>query len=219
MMRPTPHTNELPPRRGTRSAVVAGLGTAVVIGAVLGAPAAAYAHNYLVGSTPTAGETLTVLPETFEIVTNEALLASAGLGGFALEVRDADGLFYGDGCVVVDGPTMSTAAALGDAGDYTIIWQAVSGDGHTVSDELEFTWEPTDAATPAATGSETAPVCAAETDEGTAPAEEDDGDAATPGAATTTSDDSDVVWIGGTASLIAVVVGITLWLTRRKKKD
>jgi methionine-rich copper-binding protein CopC len=203
--------------RGARFAAVTGIGAAVVAGVVLGAPAAAYAHNYLVDSTPAAGETLTTLPETFEIVTNEALLASAGLGGFALEVRDANGLFYGDGCVVVEGDTMSTPAALGEPGTYTVIWQVVSADGHTVSDELDFQWEPTDAPAAVSAGSETAPVCAtAEGGSTSVPVESPDDEAVTPAEAQERSDD--LVWIGGTASLIAVVIAVTLFLTRRKKR-
>jgi methionine-rich copper-binding protein CopC len=215
MIRPAAAHSSRPVRR-VRSFAAAGLGALVATGAVLGAPTAAFAHNYLVGSTPAAGETLTQLPDSFEIVTNEALLASAGLGGFALEVRDADGLYYGDGCVVVDGTTMSTPAALGEAGEYTIIWQAVSGDGHTVSDELDFEWQPEDTAAPVSTGSETVPVCA-EVAGGTEPAGEDT-DGVTPGSDTAAAENSnDIVWIGGTATLIAGAVGITLWLTRRKK--
>lgn len=202
--------------RGARFAAVTGIGAAVVAGVVLGAPAAAYAHNYLVDSTPAAGDTLTVLPEAFEIVTNEALLASAGLGGFALEVRDADGLFYGDGCVVVEGDTMSTPAALGEPGNYTVIWQVVSADGHTVSDELDFQWEPTDASAAVSAGSETAPVCATAEGSTTAPVESTEGETVTPAGAQERSDD--LVWIGGTASLIAGVIAVTLFLTRRKKR-
>lgn len=199
--------------------MAAGFGTAVLAASVLGAPLAAQAHNYLVGSTPSAGEVLTSLPETFEITTNEALLESAGVGGFALEVQDANGLYYGDGCLTIDGPTMETAAALGAAGDYTVIWQVVSADGHTVSETIDFSWEPADAAAVVSEGSEDAPVCA--TAEGsTGAADETPEEAATTDEGSTSASAEgmgDVVWVLGAVVLIALSVGITLWLGKRRK--
>ena len=103
----------------------------------------AAAHNGLVESTPTAGETLTALPEAFSVTMNEDLLDLEGEGsGFGLLVRNGDGLYYGDGCVTVDGPTMSAGAVIGEPGEYTVIWQVVSSDGHPASDEFTFTWAP-----------------------------------------------------------------------------
>jgi methionine-rich copper-binding protein CopC len=119
----------------------------------------AQAHNYLVSSTPEEGGTLTELPDRFEITTNGALLNLGGsTGAFALQVTDADGLYYGDGCLDVTGPSMSTAAALGAPGTYTVQWQVVSADGHSVSDEYAFDWAPSTAGQES-TGSATTPVC------------------------------------------------------------
>lgn len=114
----------------------------------------ASAHDELIDSTPAAGETLTALPEQFAIKMNEDLLDLDDKGsGFGLLVRDADGLYYGDGCVTVDGPTMSAEAVLGEPGEYTLIWQVVSSDGHPTSDEFTFEWAP-EGDFDAATGSE-----------------------------------------------------------------
>lgn len=206
--------------RLTRGTAAAGFGAAVLTASVLGAPLAAQAHNYLVDSTPSEGEALTSLPETFEITTNEALLESAGVGGFALEVQDANGLFYGDGCLTIDGPSMETAAALGAPGDYTVIWQVVSADGHTVSDTIDFSWEPADAANVVASeGSEDAPVCS--TAEGSTGADDQTPeDAATTGQGSDTASTEgmgDVVWVLGAVVLVALSAGITLWLGKRKK--
>lgn len=204
--------------RLTRVTTVAGCGMAVVAASVLGAPLAAQAHNYLVDSTPSSGEVVTSLPATFEITTNEALLKSAGVGGFALEVQDANGLYYGDGCVSIDGPSMEATAALGAAGDYTVIWQVVSADGHTVSDTIDFSWDPADATTVVSEGSAEAPVCAA-ADGSTGAADETPEDAATGDAAsddTSTEGMGDVVWILGAVALIALSVGIALWLGKRR---
>jgi methionine-rich copper-binding protein CopC len=115
---------------------------AVALGLVLGAAAPAAAHNYVVSSTPAEGETLTALPAEWEIVTNESLLDLGGQGaGFGIVVSDADGQFYGDGCVTVSGPGMAAPAALGESGAYLLTYQFVSADGHTLSGEIPFTWQ------------------------------------------------------------------------------
>jgi methionine-rich copper-binding protein CopC len=103
----------------------------------------AFAHDELIDSTPAAGETLTALPDAFSITMNEDLLDLDDEGsGFGILIRDSDGLYYGDGCVSVDGPTMSAEAVLGKPGEYTFIWQVVSSDGHPTSDEFTFEWAP-----------------------------------------------------------------------------
>jgi methionine-rich copper-binding protein CopC len=196
-----------------RVAVLVVLGALVVGGPVLGAAAPAQAHNYLVSSTPAADQTLTELPEQFQVTTNGPLLTLGGsTGGFALEVKDAAGKFYGDGCVTVEGPTMSTAAALGAAGTYMVVWQVVSSDGHTVSDEFTFEWAPADGQV-ASEGSTTVPDC-----NGTA-----GGQAADPGASAPTSPDQkvdlgNVLWIGGAVIAVGLAVGVTLLVLGRRKK-
>src|SRR5450830_741219 len=124
--------------------LAAGFGTLVAVVAVLALAAPAEAHNYPIASTPSAGETLTALPAQFSVTTNDVLLNIDGnAAGFALQVRDLKGLYYGDGCVTVDGASMSTgSSALGAGGTYTVTWQAISTDAHTVSGSFDFTWQP-----------------------------------------------------------------------------
>ena len=127
--------------------------------------------------------------------------------GFALEIRDADGLYYGDGCVSVDGPTLSETAALGEAGDYTMLWQLISTDGHTVSGEVNFSWAPADGEVPSE-GTEAPAACGNE--------------AATPGAsdpapARSNADLGDVLWIGG-AILALLVAGLVTFVVVTRKK-
>lgn len=135
------------------------LGTLIAAAAVLGIAGPAQAHNYVVSTIPESGAVLTELPEQFSVTTNDDLLKLGGEGnGFALQIRGADGLYYGDGCVSVDGPTLSTKAALGESGGYTITWQLVSTDGHTASGEIPFTWQPA-AVGDVSSGSKTPPSC------------------------------------------------------------
>jgi len=195
-------------RRASAPLAALGLGLTLVVGPAL--PASA--HNAVVSTTPEEGETLTEAPEFFVVTTNEAMLDVGGEGaGFAIQVTDGNGLYYGDGCVDVGGPSMSTPAALGEAGDYTMAFQYVSADGHTLSDTLAFRYEPA-AGAEASTGSPVPPSCGGE------PAAASDGEepSAAPG------DESAAVLgtvavIGGVIALLAVGAGVAVWLSRRRR--
>lgn len=197
----------------------AGVFGLLAVGLAVGFAAPAQAHNYLVSSTPAEGEVLTALPDEFVITTNDELLnLGADAGGFALQVLDADGLYYGDGCVAVDGPSMTATAALGEPGDYLMRWQVVSIDGHTVSGELPFSWAPSDG-TASSEGSATAPVCGAATDD---PASVPDGSEDEPIAPAPPADDepavsTDILWIGGAILAVAIAAGATMLALGRKK--
>lgn len=125
----------------TRRATVAAAAALTLTLAGVASAAPAWAHSYLVDSTPAEGAVLTELPAEFSVTANETLLDLGGQGVFALQIRDADGRYYGDGCVEVVNATMSAAAAIGPSGDYTMLWQVVSADGHPVSGEIPFSWE------------------------------------------------------------------------------
>lgn len=140
----------------------AALAPAAVVAAgllALSAALPAAAHNFVVSTNPGDGATLTLPPERFEILTNENLLDVAGdATGFALQVTDEQGLFYGDGCLVVDGVGMSMGAWLGDGGTYTVSYQFISADSHTLSGTYQFDYQPDPAAT-ITPGSEAPLVC------------------------------------------------------------
>ena len=198
----------------TRLSRTAGLGALGALGLALAAALTiagpAQAHNWVVDSTPAEGETLTALPGSFEIRTNDALLDVTGAGGgFAFLVQDADGLYYGDGCVRVVGASMFTTAALGAPGEYTVSWQFVSADGHTLSGSYGFVWAPEDGAAPSS-GSAERPGCGEEpAPEGTAAAEP--GDESTGPAVP-----ADVWWILAAVAAVAVAAIATLLIARRR---
>jgi len=213
-----------------RAAAVGALAllAAVTVGAVGQVPTAS-AHNYLVSSTPQAGSVLTSLPPEFVITTNDVLLdfggENTGSAG-ALEVQGPDGLFYGDGCVTVSGASISTPAALGPAGEYTVIWRVVSTDGHPVSNQFTFTWQP-DAAQVASAGSAAAPVCPTASDAAGSPdatgstSGDSTADSSESSAATAASSDDEffsvLAWGGGALAAVAVAVAATLLVLRRPK--
>lgn len=176
--------------------------------ALVAAPPAS-AHSALVASTPSEGETLDALPEQYSVTMNETLLGGAGDAAFALRVRGADGLYYGDGCLTIVDATVSTPAAIGPAGDYVLEWQVVSADGHPVGGEVPFTW--TGEATEQ--GSATPLGCGATMPETTAP------DAGSGHGSDTASEIpvTDVLWIVGAVLAIAAAVTIALVATRRRK--
>jgi methionine-rich copper-binding protein CopC len=188
----------------------------IAAASMLGVAAPAQAHNYLVESTPSAGEILTSLPARFSIITNDVLLNISHGAGFALQVRDQAGRYYGDGCVTVDGPGMSTKAALGAPGTYTVVWQLISTDGHPVSDDYTFTWKPASADAAVSKGSKTAPTCHGTiTPNGAAnvPAVP----TAAPSAASQNEALSTVLWIGGAILAVGIAVAVTVLATSRKK--
>ncbi len=192
--------------RARRAAVFA-----VAVGIVLAVATPASAHSYLVASTPEAGSTITAVPKVFSVTTNETLLDLSGDGsGFAIEVTDAAGLYYGDGCVSIVDSTVSTGAALGGAGAYRMLWQLISSDGHTVSGEVDFTWAPS-AGAATSVGSSTPPNCGGKAV--TAP----------PGSTTapvvrSAANLGDVLWIGGAIAAVLIAGAITLLVATRRRK-
>ncbi|GAA1419663.1 copper resistance CopC family protein [Agrococcus citreus] len=118
------------------------------------------AHASVTGTTPEDGSILTEQPGTLSVTMNEEIIdVPGGEGTNALELTDDAGLHYGDGCVTVAGDTISLDAELGGPGRYTLEYQVVSADGHPVSGQVAFTFEPADDA-PAAAGSSSVPTCA-----------------------------------------------------------
>jgi len=202
-------------RFGVRRRVLAVVAGVIVVGAsVLGLASPAFAHNFLVSSTPAAGQTLTKLPARFVITTNEGLLDLSGHGaGFAFDIEDSHHQFFGDGCVSVDGPSMSIAPAIGAAGKYEVIWQIVSADGHIVSNHYSFTWAPSGSFT-AAVGAGHPQDCGGKSG-GTAPPDPNLGSDSTP---QPTANLGLVLGIGGGVVGLGIVLTLVILLAGRRKK-
>lgn len=195
-------------------AAVVGITAALVVG--VAAPASA--HNQIISSTPSSGQTLTVLPAKFEIDTNNVLLDIGGTGrGFAFEIRDAAGKYYEDGCISIVDDNMSTAARLGAPGAYTVVFQIISADGHTVSGEIPFTWAPSAAST-VTKGVADPPGCGGT--KGPAAAAPPAGNGGSEATRTTQVPLADVLWIGGILVALAIAIIVTLVVvTRRRRAD
>ncbi|BDZ55385.1 hypothetical protein GCM10025870_24580 [Agromyces marinus] len=129
----------MPARRlSAFGAVVALTAMAVIAGPA--SPAAA--HNTVIAVGPKDGSTVVTQPETVWLQTNDALLDVEGAG--AMDVVGPDGLHYAGGCPAITGAIASVPAELGPAGEYTVVWRVVSADGHPISGEFDFDWEPAD---------------------------------------------------------------------------
>lgn len=192
-----------------------GVAAAIAIVAVLSFSTPAFAHNYYTSSTPKINEVLTALPSDFSVTTNDNLLDLGGaVGGFIMEVTGPDGLYYGDGCVTVSGPSVSMGAALGPAGAYKLNWQVISADGHTVSGEVPFSWKPSpDAKT--TTGVSSPPNCGGTSVGAQTPAPGSASDAASDASSASMTD---ILWIGGAVLAVALAGLATFLVLGRKKK-
>lgn len=129
--------------RSRRASALFAAATAGGLALALVVASPATAHNAIVSATPEEGEVLTAVPEVFDVITNEVMLDLGGdAAGFGMLVTDEAGLYYGDGCLTVEGEGMSMPATLGAPGDYTFTYQYVSADGHTLSGEYDFSYTP-----------------------------------------------------------------------------
>lgn len=212
-------------RRPFRPRAIAAL--ALALGIVVGAGAPALAHDPVATTNPVDGSEIATAPALFSVTTAQPMLDLSGDGaGFGLQVTDAAGLFYGDGCITVEGATLSMPATLGGPGVYTMVFQYISSDGHTTSGSVSFTYAPTDAST-ASPGSPTPPTCgvpvatpsaspsatataeptpsAAPTDSGATGAEGSDGESSTV-----------LAIVGGLGALLAVAAVVIALVVRRR---
>lgn len=194
--------------------LVAATLTAGILGAgLLGAgplgSGAAQAHSYLVASTPAADSVVTELPAEFSVTANELLLDLAGdASGFAIQVVDAAGRYYGDGCLTVSGSTLSMGATLGDPGDYHLYWQVVSADGHPVSGDFGFSWQPSAGQT-ATAGLGAPPVCGEDAEPTpTATPEITETATPTPSATAITTDGDDTGAMTGTIDPVFIAASV-----------
>lgn len=207
-------------------AVAAGAAAALALTVI---PATgASAHDYLVSSDPTADSTVTAPLDTVTLTFNAPVLDLTGDGsGTLLIVTGADGRHFETGCAAVAGAVISTPVALGGSGAYTVTYQAVSSDGHTVSNSYGFIYD-APAGTPAASGSAATPCGATSTPTPeptvTTLATTEPGSTATDSASTPqptqTSDDSSTPLVIGIGIAIAVLVAaavVVIILTARRK--
>ncbi len=127
---------------GSRNVLRRVLAGAVVVAAAmtaaLGGASAASAHDSLVSSSPAEGDSVSSLSEVRLDFSANLLGAD---GGNIVIVVGPDDRRYESACAELAGPTLTVPVALGDPGDYSVEWRAVSSDGHPVSGVIPFTYD------------------------------------------------------------------------------
>lgn len=197
------------PARARTIAVAAALTAALAL--VTASPA--YAHDGLVASSPAAGDLVSTELASVDLTFSDDFLQLGGYTpAFAIQITGPDGRFYNTDCVVLDGGSISTPVALGESGDYTVVWQVVSSDAHPISDTFGFSYAKPDGVT-ASGGSPIGATCAddpaAAVNQEPAPATE----TATPrtgdeGADTDATADADTS--GGTGAVLPIALAAIL---------
>lgn len=119
----------------------------------------AQAHNVVDSRSPAPDSIVTQSPVEVSIATDDDFLDLGGKSrGFAIAVTDSAGLYFGNGCVDISERRMHSLVDLGEPGVYTITYQFVSADGHSVSESYGVTFSPENDHS-VAVGTPSAPVC------------------------------------------------------------
>ncbi|MGC5171245.1 copper resistance CopC family protein [Microbacterium sp. DT81.1] len=118
------------------------LGTAAAltfaVAVVTGMATPAAAHDDLVSSTPTGGETVTEAPASVSLTFSGDLL-DGGASAVLIEVTDGAGTVVNEGDAAIEGATVTQPVRTGlPAGDYTVTWRVVSSDGHPIASDFHF---------------------------------------------------------------------------------
>ncbi len=206
---------------GSRSRALRATGwmVAVVVAVLaLGSATPALAHNVVEDRDPAADSVVTISPLTVSISTNDVFLDTGdATRGFAIVAQDGAGLYYGDGCVIINERTMTATIDLGGPGTYAVLYQFVSADGHTLQDSYTFVFEPGANHSPAV-GLDAPPVCAATTEE--RPVEETAPEMISPVdeiPVTTDGPSSLIPSIAGIAVLIVLLIGLGVSGLRKRQ--
>jgi copper resistance protein C len=95
----------------------------------------ASAHNTLLASTPSAGETVPRTPEAVVLVFDDSAIAM----GAQVVVTGPSGPVQTGSPTVVDNSAQQPLAAGAPAGNYTVAWRVISADGHPITGTFQFT--------------------------------------------------------------------------------
>lgn len=114
---------------------------------LVAAPSAAFAHDELIGSTPSDGELVEVGPTAIDLRYSANPLEGAGATEVLVVSPSGAEVQQGDPVLDRNGVIQELSGA-DERGTYTVVWRIVSSDGHPISGELTFsvgeTSEPAD---------------------------------------------------------------------------
>lgn len=97
----------------------------------------AWAHDELIGASPTVGAEVGALPSEITMTFSGVLMDQPG--ATQVVVTDAAGTALTDGDPTLDGTRLTQALTGSASGPVTVTWRVVSSDGHPVSGQYTFT--------------------------------------------------------------------------------
>ncbi|WP_301471539.1 copper resistance CopC family protein [Brachybacterium sp.] len=121
--------------RPVRPAALLALAAALTLAVLAVLPLPAHAHDTLIETDPSDGETLETSPEAITLTYSADVLEVSPV----VRIDDADGEPVSEVTPTVDGPTVT--AELEEplaAGTYTVQWRVVSSDGHPIEGSFTF---------------------------------------------------------------------------------
>ncbi|APX32795.1 hypothetical protein BH708_08745 [Brachybacterium sp. P6-10-X1] len=123
------------PSRPSRPTALLALAAALTLGVLTLLPLPAHAHDTLIETDPSDGETLETSPEALTLTYSADILEVSPV----VRIDDEDGDTLAEVTPTVDGPTVT--AELEEplaAGTYTVQWRVVSSDGHPIEGSFTF---------------------------------------------------------------------------------
>ncbi|MCW2131482.1 copper resistance protein CopC [Arthrobacter sp. VKM Ac-2550] len=182
--------------------------------------APAQAHDSLLSTTPSDGETVTENPGEVTLTMSNPPLASESIESSQIEVTAPDGHIVSSGDVTIDGAVLSIDAVIDHEGEHTVAWRTVSADGHPIEGTFTFVYaaetpaaETGDPATSSAAAEES-PAATTQPQETTpAPQETEDADA-TPASQTSEGPNTGALIAGG--AILLALIAVAAYLVRRK---
>ncbi|UKA56723.1 copper resistance protein CopC (plasmid) [Arthrobacter sp. FW305-BF8] len=181
----------------------------LVSASVVAAPA--MAHDSLSSTAPAQDSVITAAPATVSLTLSEPPINSESLSLSVITVKDGGGKTVSNGKVTVDGPRLSTAVATGSPGKHTVLWRAVSSDGHPIEGTFSFTVKPP-ASVATAPAASAAPSPATETAAPTA-------GATTPERVAPPDNSNAPLTLAIAGALLALAIGATVFFRRRHRND
>lgn len=115
-------------------------GSVLLLTWLLYAVSPAFAHSYLVSSTPSADSTVEAGPIKITLNFDEEPLQLPFGQGNLIAIADAKtGEQLGPACATVSGKSLSTTVKISLPGEYKIFWRIASDDGHVNSGDYKIT--------------------------------------------------------------------------------
>ncbi|ARJ07619.1 hypothetical protein GCM10010988_40660 [Cnuibacter physcomitrellae] len=195
--------------------LLAGIFAAAILGLSSAPPASA--HDALASATPAPDATVTEPLNSVELTFNESPLAGFETG-MAIVVLDPAGTDVSAGTLRIADTQLSKDVAPSGPGQYQVLWQTVSSDGHPISGQYAFTY--TVDAAPAPPVQTPTPTTPTPTPEASAPTEPAPSPDATP-LASDAYDATFPIFLVASALVIAAIlaVAIILGVRARRRKD